>query len=119
MFYPSILAHVINGVLLVIALVYGQSSFAKLRSLDPYHILILLVLFSIAIGIHGISHLGLEKEYQYLAPLYSENPHQGKKEKHGGMGADCPCMENFETCMGPCGGLGCGCRKNCPFMKTA
>ena len=138
MCYPSILAHVANALFVILALAYGYVSFSKLRSLDPYRILIVLLLFSIAIGIHGISHLGLEKEYQYLAPLYSWNTRQGKPnnpenpnnpnnpentekpETHGDVAMNCPCMENFESrpCGRPCGGFGCGCRRNCPFMKT-
>ena len=31
----------------------------------PYQIILLSLVFSIAVGVHGLSHLGLEKVYNY------------------------------------------------------
>jgi hypothetical protein len=41
------------------------NNYSKIRNLDPYSLIILTLLFSISIGIHGLSHLGLEKFYKY------------------------------------------------------
>ena len=43
--------------------------YSQLRKLDPYRTVVLLLLCSIAIGLHGVSHLGLEKQYDYN-PMY-------------------------------------------------
>jgi len=48
-----------------IALYIAVTSFGSLRKLDTYRMLVLVLLFSIVVGIHGISHLGLRKTYGY------------------------------------------------------
>jgi hypothetical protein len=63
--HPSFLAHVFSGLLMGIALYIVVTCFGTLRKLDTYRILVLVLLFSIVVGIHGISHLGLKKEYGY------------------------------------------------------
>jgi len=62
---PSLYAHVINGCILLASVLFLGLYFSKIISGDPYKILVLLLLFSIAIGIHGLSHLGLESAYNY------------------------------------------------------
>jgi hypothetical protein len=86
MWYPSILAHIMNGLILLFTIVYGIRVFPKLQSLEPYKILALLLLFAIAIGIHSISHLGLEKEYKYVPFHLWDLPEKNMKMK-------CPCMK--------------------------
>lgn len=63
--HPSFLAHVFSGLLMGIALYIVVTCFSTLRKLDTYRVLVLVLLFSIVVGIHGISHLGLKKEYGY------------------------------------------------------
>lgn len=63
--YPSVLAHMLNGFLLMLAFVTIFLYFSKLQTLDVYHIVILFLLSSVAIGVHGLSHLGLERSYNY------------------------------------------------------
>lgn len=41
-------------------------NFSKLKSLDPYKVLILILLFAVVVGIHGLSHAMLEKQYNYV-----------------------------------------------------
>ena len=65
MFYPSIMAHMMNGLFLLIALVFVIYSYTKLRTLDSYHVLVLILLGSVAIGVHGLSHAALERQYRY------------------------------------------------------
>ena len=39
--------------------------YTKISNLEPYKLIILTLFFSIGFGIHGLSHLGLEKIYNY------------------------------------------------------
>jgi hypothetical protein len=55
----------LNGMLMFVAVLFTFLFFSKLNALDVYHKLILILLFSIAVGLHGISHLGLEREYGF------------------------------------------------------
>ena len=68
---PSVYAHILNGLLLFAGVVYLFVS----RSRDSYQILVLILLFSMAVGIHGISHMGLEYVYGYnpLSVIYTKN----------------------------------------------
>ena len=62
---PSFYAHILNGILLFIAFIMVYKNYSKIIKLDPYQLVILTLLFSITIGIHGLSHLGLENNYNY------------------------------------------------------
>jgi len=62
---PSFYAYVINSVFLLVAIVYAFMHSSKLRALDSHHTLFLILLFGIAIGVHGLSHLGLETNYGF------------------------------------------------------
>ena len=65
MIHPSIMAHIVSGGFLLVALFCLVNCYSKIRRLDVFHTLLLTLLFSIAIGVHGISHLGIEKQYNY------------------------------------------------------
>ena len=60
----------LSGAFLLIALFCLVTCYSKLRKLGLYEGLVLTLLFSIAIGLHGVSHLGLEKQYGYN-PVYA------------------------------------------------
>jgi len=64
-FTPSFYAHIANGILLLLAIILLCQNYSKIKKVDPYKLVILVLLFSISIGIHGLSHLGLEKIYNY------------------------------------------------------
>jgi len=64
-FTPSFYAHIINGLLLLIAFILLFKNYSKIVNLEPYKKIILTLFFSISIGIHGLSHLGLETNYNY------------------------------------------------------
>ena len=64
-FIPSIYAHITNGILIAVASILLYKNYSKIISLEPYKLILLTLLFSISIGIHGLSHLGIEKEYNY------------------------------------------------------
>ena len=40
-------------------------NYSKIIVLEPYKLVMLTLLFSLGVGVHGISHLGLEKIYGY------------------------------------------------------
>ena len=67
------MAHALNGVLMLAAVVVAYMNFCVLWRVDPYKKVLILLVFSIAIGIHGISHVGLEKGYGFnpLKMIYS------------------------------------------------
>jgi hypothetical protein len=67
--YPSFYAHVLNGVFLFLTIVLLYRNYSSVTKYNVYSQLMLLLLLSIAVGIHGISHLGLETIYKYH-PLY-------------------------------------------------
>jgi len=62
---PSFYAHVANGLLLLLALIILWQHYSQIRRLDAYRLLVLALLGSLAIGVHGVSHLGMELGYGY------------------------------------------------------
>jgi len=65
MLYPSFLAHVLSGVFLFFVIGFSIMHLKQLLQLSPPIKVALLTLFSIALGVHGISHMVLEKYYGY------------------------------------------------------
>lgn len=59
---PSVYAHVLNGLLILLAVILLKKHHRLLR---PYETIVVALLFSIGIGVHGLSHLGLETVYEY------------------------------------------------------
>lgn len=64
---PSFYAHVVNGILLFIALIIMVLNYSRLTRLEAYpgRTAYLILLLSIAVGVHGMSHLGLEYVYGF------------------------------------------------------
>jgi hypothetical protein len=62
---PSFYAHIINGLLLFFSFILVYVNYSTIRNLDPIYLLIIILMISISIGIHGLGHLGLEKVYGY------------------------------------------------------
>jgi hypothetical protein len=62
---PSILSHIMSGAFLFAGMVLLAMRFSSMSSVSPYRMLLIILLISVAIGVHGISHLGLEKAYGY------------------------------------------------------
>jgi tetrahydromethanopterin S-methyltransferase subunit E len=63
MFAPSVYAHMLNGMLMLAAVIVAYINISVLRRLDPYKLIMIFLVFSIAVGVHGLSHLGLETIY--------------------------------------------------------
>jgi hypothetical protein len=57
------MAHALNGLLMFPAAIVATMNVRVLWHLDPLKKVMILLVFSIAIGIHAISHLGLETVY--------------------------------------------------------
>jgi hypothetical protein len=62
MISPSILAHTLNGALFILAFILIYSYYSSINKLSS---IIIVLLLSIAVGVHGLSHLGLEYVYGY------------------------------------------------------
>ena len=62
---PSIYAHIINSVLIIFVIIILYKNYSKISRLEPYKLLILILLFTLVISVHGLSHLGLEKNYGF------------------------------------------------------
>ena len=61
--YPSVMSHMINSLFLFLAVVYLYFNYSKIAKLDVFSIMMLLLIASIAMGVHGLSHFKLEKTY--------------------------------------------------------
>lgn len=81
---PSMFAHIANSLIMLSALIFLIVYFPKIKALDAYHTLVLILLFAIVVGVHGISHLGLEKEYGY-------NPLEFTPVRTPISQGECPC----------------------------
>ena len=63
--YPSFYAHIVNALLLFLAFMLLYKNYSKIIHLDPYKQIILTLFFALNVGVHGLSHLGLERNYGY------------------------------------------------------
>ena len=62
---PSFYAHVLQSLLLLIALIYFFIHYRYFTKLPQYQILVLLLLASTVVGIHGLTHSELESVYGF------------------------------------------------------
>ena len=62
---PSFYAHILNGIILFFVFILIYLYWAKLIHLNVYQIIMIFLILSIAVGVHGLSHLGLEAVYGY------------------------------------------------------
>jgi hypothetical protein len=62
---PSIMAHTLNGGLLMVALALVALNFTFIRRLPALQLITLVLILSIAVGVHGLSHVGVESAYGY------------------------------------------------------
>jgi hypothetical protein len=62
---PSIYASSISGFLILVALILFLRNVKQIQKIDTYKFIMLLLGFSLVIGVHGLSHLGLETIYGY------------------------------------------------------
>lgn len=63
--YPSLMAHVMSGMLLFISIAIFFLFYSQIKSKGVFALLVIILLISIALAVHGISHLGMEVVYNY------------------------------------------------------
>jgi hypothetical protein len=100
---PSGFALAFTGLSIGIVLVYVFMNYRELRQLRSPQLIQLGVLIAILVGVHGLLHLGMEKNYGY-------NPLGQLKCACKGFNGKCMCTP--ETC---------ACRKmghKCPCMSA-
>ena len=49
---PSFYAHILNGLLLLIAFIMLYRNYSKLTNLEPFKLIVLTLLFSLGVGVH-------------------------------------------------------------------
>ena len=62
---PATYAHILNGTLVFTDVIFVFWNIAKLQSIDIYKKIVLMLLISISIGIHGLSHFELERIHKF------------------------------------------------------
>lgn len=62
---PSMNTLFVTGILLLVAFYLVVTHFADVRRLDIYRKLSLLSILVVAIGVHGLLHLGMETVYGF------------------------------------------------------
>lgn len=62
---PSFIAHAITGILLLVVILLVIFYFNDIKNLSIDKIIGILLLFIIAIGIHGLLHMGEEIYFNY------------------------------------------------------
>jgi hypothetical protein len=62
---PSFYALVSTGFLLLIIFITIIKNFTQIKNQTPISLITLLALITIALGVHGLLHLGLEYVYKY------------------------------------------------------
>lgn len=63
--YPSIYAHILHALLMLAAVIVIWKYYPTFKKLDPYRLVILFLLLSLVMGVHSLSHLGLETNYNF------------------------------------------------------
>ena len=59
------MSHILNGGLLFAAVILVALNYRVIRSLPVLQMITLILILSIAVGVHGLSHAGLESAYGY------------------------------------------------------
>jgi len=62
---PSVMSHILNGGLLMLALILAVVNYRVISRLPVLQMITLVLILSIAVGVHGLSHAGLESAYGY------------------------------------------------------
>jgi len=62
---PSFYLHQLNAFFIFIAFFLLFINYSVIKKSNPYQLVVLSLLISLALGIHGISHLGAEYVYGY------------------------------------------------------
>lgn len=63
---PSFYAHILNGILTAFAVLLVLVNMNEIKKMGTFNMLVIVILLAIAVGLHGLSHQGLEREYKFL-----------------------------------------------------
>lgn len=63
---PSFYAHVLNGILTFFAVGIVLGNLNVIKNMNTFNMLVIVLLLAIAVGIHGLSHQGLERNYNFF-----------------------------------------------------
>jgi len=72
LYLPSFYADLMNGILLFIAAIILYRNYSTIQKIEPYKLVIITLLFSIVVGVHGLSHQGFERSHGYN-PLFTSS----------------------------------------------
>ena len=61
----SVMSHMLNGGLLFAAVILAALNYSIIRRLPVLQMITLILILSIAVGVHGLSHARLERAYGY------------------------------------------------------
>lgn len=61
---PALYTHIISALLMAVAFIYFVQSYKVLRNM-PFQLISVLLLGSIALVLHGDSHMNMEKQYGF------------------------------------------------------
>jgi hypothetical protein len=75
---PSFVALALSGILLLVIIGYMVVYVRQLTQLSHYHSLTLLSFLSLAVGMHGLLHLGAESVYGFNPYLWIWTRTQGR-----------------------------------------
>lgn len=67
---PAFYAHVVSALMMLAAITLFLLNSKRLLRSDPIHLVMLLLLASVAIALHGHGHIMMETSYGY-DPLYT------------------------------------------------
>lgn len=62
---PSFYIHILTWIFIFISVGLIAKDFSNIQSRNTYDIVLLLLVFTQVLAIHGITHLGLENVYKY------------------------------------------------------
>lgn len=125
-FHPSIIAHTLNGGLFLVAVVLSLVYYKTLTNLDSYRFILLILAFGIIVGIHGLSHLGLEYVYGYNPWLAQQTraplvPRMPQRQMRCPYMKSCPCHRQRDKSEGmqvhPPNCPGCPWLQYCPYRR--
>lgn len=63
---PSFYAHILNGILTAFAVLLVLVNMNEIKKMGTFNMLVIVILLAIAVGLHGLSHQGLERDYKFL-----------------------------------------------------
>lgn len=71
---PSYYALVLTGFLLLIIFITTIKNFKQIKTQTPISLITILAVITIALGVHGLLHLGLEYVYNYNPIITINHP---------------------------------------------